>query len=137
MASAIKAVARTLQDRGLKTLKGMVNVSINLNEAVTKSAEMIRDTREVDSRSQAIAAAAEELVASVNEIARNTEGAAGEGKTPVTRRTRASSPPTRPSPRWNASRPPSNRQQQSSNAAIGFTQKMEEIAGILSQQTEA
>lgn len=77
---AIKSVAKTLQGRGLKALKGMVSMSVNLNEAVTKSAEMIRDTREVDNRSQAIAAAAEELVASVNEIARNTEDAAGEAQ---------------------------------------------------------
>lgn len=76
----IKQAARKLQEQGLKSLKGMVNMSVNLNEAVTRSAEMIRDTREVDRRSQAIAAAAEELVASVAEIARNTEGAAGEAQ---------------------------------------------------------
>jgi methyl-accepting chemotaxis protein len=74
----IKGVADALQQRGLSRLKGLVGISVNLNEAVTSSAEMIKDTREVDSRSQAIAAAAEELVASVNEIARNTEGAADE-----------------------------------------------------------
>jgi methyl-accepting chemotaxis protein len=39
---------------------------------------MIRDTREVDNRTQAIAAAAEEMVASVNEINRNTDGASEE-----------------------------------------------------------
>tara|TARA_B100000965_G_scaffold206778_1_gene172677 strand:+ start:989 stop:2386 length:1398 start_codon:yes stop_codon:yes gene_type:complete len=77
---AVKKVARTLQIKGQKTLKQMVNMSVNLNEAVTNSAAMIRDTREVDNRSQAIAAAAEELVASVNEIARNTEDAAGEAQ---------------------------------------------------------
>ncbi|PIW30013.1 MAG: chemotaxis protein [Rhodospirillales bacterium CG15_BIG_FIL_POST_REV_8_21_14_020_66_15] len=76
----IKQAARGLQERGLKSLKGMVGMSVNLNEAVTRSAEMIRDTREVDRRSQAIAAAAEELVASVAEIARNTEGASGEAQ---------------------------------------------------------
>jgi len=77
----IKSAARAFQKRGLESLRGMVSMSVNLNEAVSSSAEMIRDTREVDNRSQAIAAAAEELVASVAEIARNTEGAAGEALT--------------------------------------------------------
>lgn len=76
----IKTISETLQNRALASLAGMVSMSVNLNEAVTSSAEMIRDTREVDSRSQTIAAAAEEMVASVNEIARNTEGAADEAR---------------------------------------------------------
>jgi len=76
----IKDVANSQQQRGLNNLKGNVSISVLLNEAVTSSAEMIRDTREVDKRSQAISAAAEEMVASVNEISRNTESAAEESR---------------------------------------------------------
>ena len=47
----VKSVVRTMQGRGLESLKSMVSMSVNLNEAVTASAEMIRDTREVDNRS--------------------------------------------------------------------------------------
>ena len=76
----IGGVAKSLQIKGVNSLKNLVSMSVSLNEAVTASAEMIRDTREVDSRSQTIAAAADELVASVNEIARNTDGAATEAR---------------------------------------------------------
>ncbi len=44
-------------------------MSVQLNEVVTNSARMIRVRREVDQRTQAIASAAEELVASTQEIA--------------------------------------------------------------------
>lgn len=76
----VKAVSHTLQARALDNLKSMVSMSVNLNEAVTSSAEMIRDTREVDNRTQTIAAATEEMVASVNEITSNTESAAVEAR---------------------------------------------------------
>jgi len=76
----VKDIADAQQQRGLNNLKYGVSISVQLNEAVTSSAEMIRDTREVDNRSQAIAAAAEEMVASVNEISRNTESAAEESR---------------------------------------------------------
>tara|TARA_B100000965_G_scaffold206777_1_gene172673 strand:+ start:993 stop:2321 length:1329 start_codon:yes stop_codon:yes gene_type:complete len=76
----IKEMAKTFQTRGQESLRRMVSMSVNLNEAVTRSAQMIRDTREVDNRSQTIAAAAEELVASVAEIARNTEDAAADAQ---------------------------------------------------------
>ena len=76
----IKETAKTFQTSGQESLRRMVSMSVNLNEAVTRSAQMIRDTREVDNRSQTIAAAAEELVASVAEIARNTEDAAADAQ---------------------------------------------------------
>ncbi|MGE5506618.1 MAG: methyl-accepting chemotaxis protein [Actinomycetota bacterium] len=72
----IKAVARQLEGRALAELTRNVEMSMNINEAVTDTATMMRDISEVDSRSQAIAAAAEELVASVGEIARNSSSAA-------------------------------------------------------------
>jgi methyl-accepting chemotaxis protein len=78
IAAKIKNVARSLQGRSLTSLRALVSMSVNLNEAVNSAAEMIRDTREVDSRSQAIASAAEQLLASVQEITRNTQSAASE-----------------------------------------------------------
>ena len=79
-AAQIKSAAIKLQDRWRRSLEGTVGMSVELNEAVTLAARMIRDTREVDSRTQGIASAAEELVASTNEIAQNTESAAGEAQ---------------------------------------------------------
>ncbi len=76
----VKQIADTLQQKGRAALEALVSMSINLNEAVTASASMIRDTKEVDNGTQTIASAAEELVASVNEINRNTENAAEEAK---------------------------------------------------------
>ena len=74
----IKEIATANQKDGKDELIRLVSMSINLNEAVTSAAGMIRDTREVDKLSQTIASAAEEMVASVHEIARNSEGAAEE-----------------------------------------------------------
>lgn len=79
-AAQIKSAAARLQDRWRRSLEGTVGMSVELNEAVTLAARMIRDTREVDSRTQGIAGAAEELVASTNEIAQNTESAAEEAR---------------------------------------------------------
>ena len=72
----IKDMARRLEAQAQATLKLDVELSVNINEAVTKAAGMMRDVGEVDRRSQAIAAAAEELVSSVAEIARTSESAA-------------------------------------------------------------
>jgi methyl-accepting chemotaxis protein len=76
--AALRKAAAAMQDRWRRSLVGAVSMSVHLNEAVTLSARMIRNTREVDQRTQTIASAAEELVASTQEIARNTESAAEE-----------------------------------------------------------
>ncbi|MGE5547339.1 MAG: methyl-accepting chemotaxis protein [Solirubrobacterales bacterium] len=76
ISAKIKEMARKLEERALAELKRNVEMSVNINEAVTDTAGMMRDITEVDRRSQTIAAAAEELVASVGEIARNSESAA-------------------------------------------------------------
>ncbi|CAA7624785.1 Methyl-accepting chemotaxis protein [Magnetospirillum sp. SS-4] len=80
MSRKIKEMARQLEGKARQTLKMDVDLSVNINEAVTKAAGMMRDVNEVDRRSQAIAAAAEELVASVGEIARNSDAAAEDAR---------------------------------------------------------
>ncbi len=74
----IKGMAVKLEERALAELKRNVEMSVNINEAVTDTAGMMRDVSEVDGRSQTIAAAAEELVASVGEISRNSDAAAAD-----------------------------------------------------------
>ncbi|MBF0094341.1 MAG: chemotaxis protein, partial [Alphaproteobacteria bacterium] len=72
----IKAAAEAVHARGQDELRFLVDMSLNVNEAVTCVAEMMRDVREVDGRSQGIASASEELVASVGEIFTTSEAAA-------------------------------------------------------------
>jgi methyl-accepting chemotaxis protein len=61
-------------------LQRVVAVSVNCNEAVTSTAEMMRAIREVDGRTNAISAASEEMVASVQEISRNSDDVAAEAE---------------------------------------------------------
>ena len=75
LTAKLKTLAAVLEERMLAQVKGIVDLSITSNEAVTETAEMMRAVREVDSRSQAIAAAAAQMVASVEEIARNADAA--------------------------------------------------------------
>jgi methyl-accepting chemotaxis protein len=77
----VKAVARQLESRALAELGRNAEISMNINEAVTDTAAIMRDISDVDNRSQAIAAAAEELVASVGEIARSSSSAAEDAGT--------------------------------------------------------
>lgn len=82
--SRIGALVRQVADKmmgfGGRSLGRMVNVSIALNDAVIAAAEMTRDVREVDHRSQSIAAATEEMVVTVKDIASNSEAAAAEAE---------------------------------------------------------
>ncbi len=80
LGTKLKALARVLEARALAELKRNVEVSVDINEAVTDTAGMMRDMGQVDRRAQTIAAAAEELVASVGEIARNSEAAAADAR---------------------------------------------------------
>ncbi|MBR9972165.1 methyl-accepting chemotaxis protein [Magnetospirillum sulfuroxidans] len=76
----IKAMAEQLEKRALGELKRNVEMSISINEAVTENAGMMRSVSEADRRSQTIAAAAEQLVTSVGQIAENSNGAAAEAQ---------------------------------------------------------
>ena len=64
--------------RATESLSRTVDMSVTANAGVTRVAEMIRDIREVDGQSQGIAAAVEELAASVNTIADSATSAAEE-----------------------------------------------------------
>jgi methyl-accepting chemotaxis protein len=76
----IKRLADTLANRGSSYLNGMVNASIELNEAVVVAAEMTRDVTEVNHSTHTISAAAEQMVASVKTIAENSQDAASEAQ---------------------------------------------------------
>jgi methyl-accepting chemotaxis protein len=77
----LHALAKSMHDQCLAHAKCVVDISLNTSESVTETAQMMREVTEVDSRAQSIAAAAEELVGSVNEISRNAEAAAAEAVT--------------------------------------------------------
>ncbi|MFA7429514.1 MAG: methyl-accepting chemotaxis protein [Rhodospirillaceae bacterium] len=74
----IYELAQALHKRARGELVRIVDMSVNANEAVTSTAEIMRAVREVDHRTHAIAAAADEMVASVKEIARNSDDAAAD-----------------------------------------------------------
>ncbi len=61
-------------------LKGIVQISMETNEALASIAELNRDIQDVSHRSQGIAAAAEEMVASVSAIAGNSETASQDSR---------------------------------------------------------
>lgn len=64
--------------RATQNLERTVDMSITANAGVSKVAEMMRDIREVDGQSQSIAAAVEELAASVSNISDSAASAANE-----------------------------------------------------------
>ncbi|HLO75456.1 MAG TPA: methyl-accepting chemotaxis protein [Magnetospirillum sp.] len=76
----LKDMANQLESQALGLLKQNVAMSMNVNEAVTQTAGMMRDIAEVDRRSQTIAAASEQLVHSVNEISSSSNSAAAEAR---------------------------------------------------------
>ena len=76
----LKEMAVQLEGRSLGLLKQNVAMSVNINEAVTETATMMRDIGEVDRRSQTIAAASEQLVQSVSEISSNSNAAAADAR---------------------------------------------------------
>ncbi len=80
LAAKIKELAGVMEARASAEMKRTVDMSIVANEAVTATAEMMRDVREVDTRSHGIAAASEQLVASVAEISRNSDAASEEAR---------------------------------------------------------
>ncbi|MBF0355069.1 MAG: CZB domain-containing protein [Alphaproteobacteria bacterium] len=65
----LRQVAATYEKRALESVKRMVSLSVESNEAVVRTAELLRDLKDVDHQTQSIAAAAEELVSSVHQIA--------------------------------------------------------------------
>jgi len=78
---SVEALCRVLEENDRANLSGTIQVAVECGDAMVSIAEMSRDVHEVNNRSQAIAAAAEEMVASVNEIARTSEAAAADANT--------------------------------------------------------
>ena len=74
----VKQMARDVEAQQKDNLQGMVQVSVECGGAMFSLAEMTRDVREVNNRAQAIATAAEEMVASVQDIAFTSEAAAAD-----------------------------------------------------------
>lgn len=74
----VKKLSDKLAGHGLSQLQGVVNISIQCGEAMFDIAALTRDISEINNRSQTIAAAAEEMVASVSSIADTSEAAAEE-----------------------------------------------------------
>lgn len=72
----LKRLAVASQERALASLSRTVDMSVTANKGVSAVAAMMRDVREVDSQSQSIAAAVEELASSVGTIASSTSSAA-------------------------------------------------------------
>ena len=76
--SHIKDLSNDVENQQRNNLRGLVQVSVECGEAMFSLAEMTRDIREVNNRAQAIATAAEEMVASVQDIATTSDAAAGD-----------------------------------------------------------
>lgn len=66
--SAASTLARKLRDGATDEMNGAVGLSVQANETAILSARMLGDLREVDDHAQAIASAAEEMVATVQSI---------------------------------------------------------------------
>jgi methyl-accepting chemotaxis protein len=80
LGAAVAELAGRLQQRAQETLRGLVLVSSQYNQAMVHIVEMTRAVHEVDGHSQTIASATEEMVASVQEISRTAASASQEAK---------------------------------------------------------
>ncbi len=76
----LEALAHHLEQNARGELVRDVDISVNINTAVTKNSTMIQYLSEVDHRSHAIASAVEEMVASMQEIARTSDLAAADAQ---------------------------------------------------------
>ncbi len=66
----IRELAKKMQSHVMTEMSRCIDLSIEANETAIFSAKMLSDLREVDTQTQGIAAAAEEMVATVKEIER-------------------------------------------------------------------
>ncbi len=76
--AGIRNLAAGLESQQRDVLKGTVQISVECGDAMLSIAEMTRGVRDVNNWTQGIAAAAEELVASVRDIATTSDTAATE-----------------------------------------------------------
>ena len=73
LSQAIAALIRRCRDRSTAELDDVVKTSISVNETAAMSAKLLYDLRHIDGEAQGIAAAAEEMAATVNEVAQHGE----------------------------------------------------------------
>lgn len=71
LSRAVAALIRRCRERTAVELNDIVGVSVSVNETATMSAHLLYDLRQVDEESQGIAAAADEMAATVNEMAQH------------------------------------------------------------------
>ena len=69
LSQAVGALIRRCRDRSVSELDDVVKTSISVNETAAMSAKLLFDLRHIDGEAQGIASAAEEMAASVNEVA--------------------------------------------------------------------
>ncbi|MGT2500916.1 methyl-accepting chemotaxis protein [Bradyrhizobium guangxiense] len=76
MSKAVSKLAARLASDASSKLDAIVDLNVQSNETAISAARMLTACREVDQRTQALAAASEEMVASVGQIRSNAEDAA-------------------------------------------------------------
>jgi len=74
----VRQLADLLIGRADSNLARTVDMSITANRGVSGIASMMREIKEIDNQNQSIAAAVEEMAASVSSISESAEGAAGD-----------------------------------------------------------
>lgn len=78
LASALRALASNLQSRASSDLDASVALTINSNEAAIRSARLIAASRHTSEKTQILASASTEMVASVKAISETSHAAADE-----------------------------------------------------------
>ncbi len=76
LSKAVSNLAARLAEDASNKLDAVVDINIQSNETAISAARMLTACRDVDQRTQALAAASEEMVASVGQIRSNAEDAA-------------------------------------------------------------
>jgi methyl-accepting chemotaxis protein len=74
----VKHLAHDIEVQQKDNLRGMVQASVECGDAMFSLAQMTRDVREVNNRAQAISTAAQEMVATVQDIAFTSDAAASD-----------------------------------------------------------
>ena len=78
LSQAVSSLAEKLALTASRNLDRVVDLSIQGNETAISAARMLTASRDVDSGTQALAAASEEMVSSISQIRSTAQGAASE-----------------------------------------------------------
>jgi len=76
----LKPIAKTLRSKTHMMLETIVGIWVEQTRPLLSIAETFRDMRDLEKRSQSMAAAAEEMTSSIKEVARSAEGVAEDAK---------------------------------------------------------